>query len=62
MTAVDLGVAGVAVGHWTDPVARTGCTVVRLPPGTVASGEVRGGAPATRDGSADGGAVPVEVG
>jgi L-aminopeptidase/D-esterase-like protein len=49
VTAVDLGVAGVAVGHWTDPVARTGCTVVRLPPGTVASGEVRGGAPATRE-------------
>lgn len=47
--AVDLGVAGVRVGHWTDPVARTGCTVVRLPPGTVASGEVRGGAPATRE-------------
>lgn len=42
-------VAGVAVGHWTDPVARTGCTVVLLPEGTVASGEVRGGAPATRD-------------
>jgi L-aminopeptidase/D-esterase-like protein len=42
-------VAGVRVGHWTDPVARTGCTVVLLPPGTVASGEVRGGAPATRE-------------
>ena len=49
MTSVDLGVEGVLVGHWTDPVARTGCTVVRLPPGTVASGEVRGGAPATRE-------------
>lgn len=46
---VDLGVAGVAVGHWSDHEARTGCTVVRLPPGTVASGEVRGGAPATRE-------------
>jgi L-aminopeptidase/D-esterase-like protein len=42
-------VAGVRVGHWTDPVARTGCTVVLLPAGTVASGEVRGGAPATRE-------------
>ena len=42
-------VAGVRVGHWTDPVARTGCTVVLLPTGTVASGEVRGGAPATRE-------------
>ncbi len=38
-------VEGVRVGHWTDPVARTGCTVVLLPEGTVASGEVRGGAP-----------------
>ena len=42
-------VPGVAVGHWTDASARTGCTVVLLPPGTVASGEVRGGAPATRE-------------
>ncbi len=40
---------GVEVGHWTDPVARTGCTVVVLPEGTTASGEVRGGAPATRE-------------
>ncbi len=40
---------GVKVGHWDDQVARTGCTVVLLPEGTVASGEVRGGAPATRD-------------
>lgn len=49
MSQVDLGVAGVAVGHWSDPLARTGCTVVRLPAGSVASGEVRGGAPATRE-------------
>jgi L-aminopeptidase/D-esterase-like protein len=40
---------GVRVGHWTDEVARTGCTVVLLPEGTVASGEVRGGAPAARE-------------
>lgn len=40
---------GVRVGHWTDHEARTGCTVVLFPDGTVASGEVRGGAPATRD-------------
>ena len=40
---------GVRVGHWTDIHARTGCTVVLLPEGTVASGEVRGGAPATRE-------------
>jgi L-aminopeptidase/D-esterase-like protein len=42
-------VPGVRVGHWTDSEARTGCTVVLLPEGTVASGEVRGGAPATRE-------------
>ena len=47
--AAEVGVAGVEVGHWTDAEARTGCTVVVLPPGTVASGEVRGGAPATRE-------------
>ena len=45
ITAVD----GVRVGHWTEPVARTGCTVVLFPEGTVASGEVRGGAPASRE-------------
>jgi L-aminopeptidase/D-esterase-like protein len=42
-------VAGVRVGHWTDEVGRTGCTVVLLPDGAVASGEVRGGAPGTRE-------------
>ena len=42
-------VPGLRVGHWTDPAARTGCTVVLFPEGTVASGEVRGGAPATRE-------------
>jgi L-aminopeptidase/D-esterase-like protein len=42
-------VPGVRVGHWTSPDGATGCTVVRLPDGTVASGELRGGAPATRD-------------
>ena len=42
-------VDGVLVGHWTESRARTGCTVVLFPDGTVASGEVRGGAPATRE-------------
>ena len=42
-------IPGLRVGHWTDPAARTGCTVVLFPEGTVASGEVRGGAPATRE-------------
>lgn len=42
-------IAGVRVGHWDDAEARTGCTVVLFPAGTVASGEVRGGAPGTRE-------------
>ncbi len=42
-------IPGVLVGHWTDTEARTGCTVVVLPEGSVASGEIRGGAPATRE-------------
>ena len=41
-------VEGITVGHWTDEVALTGCTVVLPPPGTIASCEVRGGAPGTR--------------
>lgn len=40
---------GIEVGHHTNADALTGCTVVLFPDGTVASGEVRGGAPATRD-------------
>jgi L-aminopeptidase/D-esterase-like protein len=42
-------VPGLRVGHWTDVGAATGCTVVLFPAGTVASAEVRGGAPATRE-------------
>lgn len=42
-------VPGIRCGHWTDPVALTGCTVVLLPESTVASAEVRGGAPASRE-------------
>jgi L-aminopeptidase/D-esterase-like protein len=38
---------GVRIGHWTDREAWTGCTVCLLPEGSVASGEVRGGAPGT---------------
>ncbi len=38
---------GVTVGHWTDPVGRTGCTVVLVPEGAVAGVDVRGGAPGT---------------
>jgi len=42
-------IEGVRVGHWTDSAAQTGCTVILFPEGTTASGEIRGGAPATRD-------------
>lgn len=42
-------VPGIAVGHWTDTQAHTGCTVAIMPPGTVASGEIRGGGPASRE-------------
>ncbi len=42
-------VSGIRVGHVTDRDGLTGCTVVLPPPGTVGSGEVRGGAPATRE-------------
>ena len=42
-------VPGLRVGHWTDAAAGTGCSVILFPEGTVASGEVRGGAPATRE-------------
>lgn len=48
MTITD--VAGVRVGHWTDPAAQTGCTVVLLPPeGAVGGVDVRGAAPGTRE-------------
>jgi L-aminopeptidase/D-esterase-like protein len=42
-------VSGIRVGQFTDPAGLTGCTVVLCPPGTVGSGEVRGGAPGTRE-------------
>lgn len=42
-------VAGIRVGHWTDPVGMTGCTVVVTPPGTVGGVSVMGGAPGTRE-------------
>ena len=40
-------VPGVRVGHWTGDA--TGVTVIVFPHGTVASAEIRGGAPATRE-------------
>ncbi len=44
-----LGVDDLAVGHWTDPVGLTGCSVVIPPPGNVTSVAVRGGGPGTRE-------------
>ncbi|HEX2196888.1 MAG TPA: P1 family peptidase [Actinomycetota bacterium] len=40
---------GWRVGHWTDPRARTGCTVVLPPLGNVASCDVRGSSPSSRE-------------
>lgn len=43
-------VPGIRVGHWTDSVGLTGCTVVLLPQeGAIASVDVRGAAPGTRE-------------
>ena len=42
-------VPGVLVGHWEDPGARTGCTVIRFPHENSAGVEVRGAAPASRE-------------
>jgi L-aminopeptidase/D-esterase-like protein len=44
---VKLPIEGVRVGHWTGD--STGVTVVLTPEGTVGAGEVRGGAPASRE-------------
>lgn len=44
-----IGVAGVLAGHSTSTEAGTGCTVVLAPGGAVASVDVRGGGPGTRD-------------
>jgi L-aminopeptidase/D-esterase-like protein len=38
---------GIAIGHWTDATARTGCTVVLAEGGAIAGVDVRGGAPGT---------------
>jgi len=46
---VALGIEDLAVGHWTDPVGLTGCTVVVPPSGNVAAASVRGGGPGTRE-------------
>jgi L-aminopeptidase/D-esterase-like protein len=45
LTAVE----GFRVGHYTDPEALTGCTVILCPPNTRGSCEVRGGSPGSRE-------------
>ena len=48
MTLTD--VPGIRAGHWSEPDARTGCTVVLAPlEGAVAGVDVRGSAPGTRE-------------
>jgi len=42
-------VAGLSVGHFTDPRRPTGCSVVLAPAGAVAGVDVRGAAPGTRE-------------
>jgi L-aminopeptidase/D-esterase-like protein len=42
-------IPGLAVGHWTNIEAATGCTVILCPEGAVAGVDVRGGAPGTRE-------------
>ena len=37
------------MGHWTDPVAMTGCTVIAFPEPNVAAVEIRGAAPGSRE-------------
>ena len=41
--------AGFRVGHWTDSVGRTGCTVVIAPEDARGGVDVRGGGPGTRE-------------
>src|ERR1700741_37927 len=42
-------VAGIEVGHFSDPRRPTGCTVVLAREGAVAGVDVRGAAPGTRE-------------
>jgi L-aminopeptidase/D-esterase-like protein len=48
MARAGLG-AGFRIGHWTDPDASTGCTVILPPRGNVASCDIRGSAPGSRE-------------
>ena len=42
-------IPGLKVGHWTNQEAATGCTVILCEEGAVASADIRGGAPGTRE-------------
>lgn len=42
-------IRGIEVGHWTEPDAGTGCTVISLPEPNVVAVEVRGAAPGSRE-------------
>ncbi len=42
-------VPGIEVGHWTDPEAATGCTVIVLPEPNCITVEFRGAAPGSRE-------------
>lgn len=42
-------IPGVRVGHWTEPVAATGCTVIVLPEPNCVAAEFRGAAPGSRE-------------
>jgi L-aminopeptidase/D-esterase-like protein len=48
MGAMGLGF-GFRVGHWTDAESKTGCTVVLPPGGNVASCDIRGSSPGSRE-------------
>jgi len=42
---IEVPVEGLVVGHYSDPVGVTGCTVVLAPEGVTGSVDIRGGAP-----------------
>jgi len=44
-----LDIPGVTIGHWTDPIALTGCTVISFEPQALTAAEVRGAAPGSRE-------------
>ncbi len=49
MSSALTDVQGILVGHWSDPVHGTGCTVVLTPEGSCGGVDVRGSAPGTRE-------------